>query len=121
MTLAKVRGTRGEQLAKQYLQKQGLKYIASNWSCKVGEVDIIMHDPADDTRVFVEVRLRAPTQFGQGFETVARQKQTKLIRAAQYYQLKEDYWGHLRFDVISIIDVPNSSPEIEYIKDAFTL
>lgn len=63
--------------------------MAANWLCKFGEIDLIMQDGS--TRVFVEVKLRAPTSFGEGFETVTRQKQEKIIRAVKCYQQKEDY------------------------------
>lgn len=117
MVTTREAGSRGEQLARSYLEKKGYRYIASNWSCKVGEVDLIMEYRG--IRVLIEVRLRAPTQFGFGFETVARQKQKKLIRTAKYYQQKERYWGDIQFDVISIVDIPTGEPEIEHIENAF--
>lgn len=110
-------GTRGEELARQYLEQQGMTFITANWLCKTGEIDLIMQD--SDTRVFVEVRLRAPTSFGLGFETVAWQKQRKLIRTAKFYQQTHRYWGDIRFDVISIVDQPGKEPVIEHIPYAF--
>ena len=52
--------------------------------CKLGEIDLVMLDGF--IRVFVEVKLRSPTSFGEGFETVTRQKQEKIIRTVRYYQ-----------------------------------
>lgn len=115
-------GQKGEAIARAYLKKKGYKFLASNWLCKAGELDLIMFDPSDDCRVIVEVRLRQPTVFGQGDETVAWQKQKKLIRAAKWYQQKEQYWGNLRFDVISIeLALPAAVPDITHIQDAFTV
>ncbi|MFH1354446.1 MAG: YraN family protein [bacterium] len=111
-------GRRGEQIARHYLEKLGLKFVAANWLCKTGEVDLIMQ--AGSTRVFVEVRMRAPTSYGEGFETVAWEKQRKLIRTAQYYQQKEDWWGDVRFDVVSIV-MMEPGPEIEHIEYAFEI
>jgi len=91
--------------------------VANNWSCKTGEVDLIMRD--GECLVFVEVRLRQPTSYGEGFETVAHNKQRKLIRTALYYQQKENYWGDIRFDVVSIVMREEGSPVIEHIEHAF--
>ena len=110
-------GTRGEDIARAYLERAGLKFVAANWSCKAGEVDLLMRHRF--TLVFVEVRLRAPTVFGEGFETVGRDKQRKLIRTAQYYQQKENYWGDIRFDVISIVAREDGEFEIDHIAHAF--
>jgi len=83
----------------------------------MGEIDLVMQDVS--TRVLVEVRLRRRTYYGQGLDTVAWQKQQKLIRTAKLYQQKENYWGDIRFDVVSIEMTENSEPEITHIKDAF--
>lgn len=119
MAITRALGFAGEALAREYLEAKGYVFVAANWSVKAGEIDLIMQD--GDTRVLIEVRLRAPTGFGAGFDTVARQKQLKLIRTARWYQQKENYWGHLRFDVVSIIHAPESTPTIEHISHAFTL
>lgn len=110
-------GSFGERAALQYLTAQGYRLVAANWRAKVGEVDLIMQD--GPTRVFVEVRLRRPTFFGEGLDTVASQKQQKLIRTAKLYQQKEDWWGDIRFDVVSITHEAGIEPAIEHIKDAF--
>jgi len=70
-------------------------------------------------RVMVEVRTRRQTTYGRGEETVFWQKQQKLLRAAQFYQQKEDWWGAVRFDVVSIT-LAGGVPEIEHITHAFT-
>lgn len=119
MATTRARGTTGETLAREYLEKKGYKFLTANWLVKAGEIDLIMQD--GDTRVLVEVRLRAPTSYGTGYDTVAWQKQQKLIRTARWYQQAENYWGNIRFDVISIIDIPNGTPEIEHITHAFSV
>lgn len=110
-------GTRGEQAAKEFLEQRGLVYIESNFRCKMGEVDLIFQDK--DERVFVEVRTRQQTSFGDGSDTVFYQKQKKLIKTAKYYQQKKNYWGDIRFDVVSIVLSGKAAPIITYIPDAF--
>lgn len=112
------RGKHGEAIAKYYLEKKGYRFLAKNWLCKVGELDLVMQDKS--TRVIVEVRLRSPTSFGAGFETIGRQKQKKLIRATKYYQQKENYWGDIRFDVVSITLTEKNTAKIEHIEHAFS-
>ncbi len=111
------KGAAGEQAAKKYLENLGLQFLEANWSCKTGEIDLIFQD--GETRVFVEVRSRAHTTFGDGAETVYWQKQQKLIKTARMYQVKEKYWGDARFDVVSITFQYQKPPLITHIKDAF--
>ena len=111
------KGAEGEHIAKEYLEKLGLQFIQANWSWKTGEIDLIFQD--NTTRVFIEVRSRSQTTFGEGSETVYWQKQQKLIKTARMYQVKENYWGDARFDVISIIFQHQEPPVITHIKDAF--
>ena len=50
-------GSDAEQLAATYLQQQGLILVTSNYSCRFGEIDLIMRD--GKSLVFVEVRFAA--------------------------------------------------------------
>ena len=118
-TAKQVVGDTGEALARRHLEGIGLTFVAANWRCKVGEVDLIMRDEADQTLVFVEVRTRRPTRYGRGSDTVAHEKQRKLINTARYYQQKMNYWNDLRFDVVSVEVAPNQAAQVEHISDAF--
>lgn len=111
-------GAYGETVARRYLEAAGLRFITANWRCKLGEIDLIMQDEGS-TRVFVEVRLRRPTSYGAGQDTVAWQKQRKLRRAVAWYQQEVNYWGNIRFDVVSITAQEPAPPLIEHITDAF--
>lgn len=116
-TLKRKIGDSGEDTAREYLEAKGLRHITSNWACKMGEIDLIMQDK--DTRVFVEVRTRRPTTYGAGLETVAYQKQQKILRTAKLYQQQQNYWNNIRFDVVSIEMAPGKEPAITHISDAF--
>lgn len=112
-----IAGQAGERAARAWLEAKGYRFVAANWNCKLGEIDLIMRHQGE--LVFVEVRLRRPTSFGAGLDTVARQKQRRIINTAKWYQQKMEYWGPIRFDVVSIEWVEGSQPKIEHIKDAF--
>ncbi|WP_293942146.1 MULTISPECIES: YraN family protein [unclassified Sphingobacterium] len=108
-------GAQGEQLAMEYLIRMGCKIVLRNWRYKNLEVDLIVKD--GDTLVFVEVKTRSRTDFGEPFEFVNIPKQRRLIRAAQAYILKHAYVGEVRFDVVAVTNGAHS--ELTYIKDAF--
>jgi putative endonuclease len=113
-------GNQAEEIALQYLQKYGLTLLDKNYTTRLGEIDIIMLDKANDTLVFVEVRYRANNSFGTSVETVIRSKQQKIIRTALLFlQAQQKYQDFVcRFDVIGI-ESELKYPKIYWIKDAF--
>ena len=99
-------GSRFEQLACDYLQQQGLRLVVQNWQQpKVGELDLVMvaTGAAWSTLVFIEVRQRQRSNFGDAALSVTASKQAKIVKAAQYflqqYPQYSDY--ECRFDVIA--------------------
>jgi putative endonuclease len=114
-------GNVGEKIARQYLEEKGYRWLASNWQCKAGELDLVMLDPIEGCRVIVEVRLRRATTYGQGDETVAWQKQKKLLRTIAWYQQKEKYWGDIRCDIVSIEVKPDGHHSVSHIDYAVGL
>src|ERR1700738_197807 len=93
-------GRRAEEEACVFLQKQGLRLIARNYLCRLGEIDLIMQDHS--SLVFIEVRCRKPSIFGTAAETVTSLKQGKIIKTAMYY-LREQRLSQeqtCRFDVV---------------------
>lgn len=93
-------GQEGEKLALQYLNKQGLVWIESNFRRPFGEIDLIMQDRA--TLVFVEVRSREKSQFGGAAASITPAKQRRLILAAQAWLKRYKQLPPCRFDVIAI-------------------
>ncbi|MCJ7547147.1 MAG: YraN family protein [Deltaproteobacteria bacterium] len=114
----KALGSRGEDLAVQYLKKRGFKVIERNYRCSVGEIDLIAREK--NTLVFVEIKARSSFEYGLPQDAVDRFKQKKLIEVARSYMaehhLKDDIIA--RFDVVAIHLTP-TGPAIELIKDAF--
>ena len=100
--LARHTGEQAEQRAQAYLISQGLQAVTRNYRCKLGEIDLIMRD--GELLVFVEVRFRSTSGFGTAAETVTRQKQQKIIRAAAYFLKSEGLTEQVscRFDVVSL-------------------
>jgi len=94
-------GKNYETVAERFLIERGFILIERNFSCRMGEIDLIMRDK--DTLVFLEVRFRSHSHFGDPLETVTRNKQKKISRAAQYYLIQHKLNDTpCRFDVIGI-------------------
>ena len=79
-----------EEAAKKYLLDKGLKFIKSNYECKLGEIDLIMQDK--DTLVFVEVRFRSSQKYGGALASISASKRSKIIRTAKLYLLERDLY-----------------------------
>ncbi len=95
-----------EQQACEYLQAQGLRLVAQNWQQpKIGELDLIMIEagPAWSTLVFIEVRQRKRSVYGDAALSVTTSKQRKVIKAAQYFLQQHPEYARYdcRFDVIA--------------------
>ena len=109
-------GSLAELHAREYLVSQGLQWLASNYRCRMGEIDLIMRD--GDYLVFVEVRARTSNAFGGAMASVTNSKRQKLIKTASLYLLVNQLYDTqpIRFDVLSLEGVP---PNIGWIKNAF--
>ena len=106
-------GLEAEDLAAVYLQRRGLKLKARNYSCRLGEIDLVLLDGA--TVVFVEVRQRASRAFGGAAESITARKRKKLIAAARHFLAHEQRLPACRFDAVLV----DGEGRVEWIRDAF--
>jgi putative endonuclease len=109
-------GALAEQLAAQYLQKQGLKLVQTNYRTRYGEIDLILQDAG--VLVFAEVRLRSNAAFGGAAASIDARKQGKLLKTAQIYLSGLKQIPPCRFDAVLMQSA--SLNQIEWIKNAFT-
>ncbi|MDT8282331.1 MAG: YraN family protein [Gammaproteobacteria bacterium] len=93
-------GEDAEAACLTHLKSQGLKLVSKNFSCRQGEIDIIMLDKT--MLVFIEVRFRKNTSFGGGLESVTPAKQLKLRRTAELFLQQNSQYKNARFDVVSM-------------------
>ena len=107
-------GISGEELAIEYLKKQGLKVVEQNVRLTVGEIDVVCYD--GDVLVFVEVKYRADSTVGNPFEAVTSAKQRTISKVASYYCLTHGYGTSTpcRFDVAAVL-----GEQIKVIQNAF--
>jgi putative endonuclease len=99
-TARQLAGDAGEDAALAHLQKHGLTLIERNFSCRGGELDLVMRD--GPTIVFVEVRRRASSAYGGAAATIGRAKQARLTVAANTWLRRYRMPPACRFDVVAI-------------------
>ena len=113
----KTLGSKGEDIAVEFLRHKGFRILEKNYKTFVGEIDIIALD--GETVVFIEVKTRANDSFGYPFEAVHSKKRLKLRNLALLYMKKQGKEIPIRFDVLSIMCASNGHKQIEHIVDAF--
>ena len=107
-------GNTGENLATEYLEKQGYIILERNFYWKQGEIDIIAKDKNEI--VFIEVKSRSNKLFGIPSEAVTKQKIKHLFRTARYFLYKNKMINeYIRFDVVEIL-IKSGKFNINHIK-----
>jgi putative endonuclease len=112
-------GRWGEKYCERFLRQKGFTTIARNFTCKLGEIDLIVTD-SESIIVFVEVRTKTDESYTTAQETVTPRKQMRLIRTAKYflktYKVKD---RPLRFDVVAVVLGRKGRPQIRHYENAF--
>lgn len=98
-------GRAGEDLAAEFLQRQGMVIVERNFTCPRGEIDIIARD--GDAIVFVEVKTRRNLALGSPLEAVTGAK-LRRIRMLSGIWLREqtEYFASIRIDALGIVMEP---------------
>lgn len=110
-------GNWGETKACEFLQNKGFEILEKNYRYKHTEVDLIAKK--NKLLIFVEVKTRSGTGFGMPEEFVNRTKAKLVMYAAEHYIFEKNWVHDLRFDIISIIILPDKSFKVNHIEDAF--
>ncbi len=126
-------GKAGEDLAVAWYEARGYEVLARNWSCRDGELDIVLR--RDRLHVFCEVKARSSSAFGLPAEAVGGLKQARVRRLAALWFADlsrsaaaaetvgarggragrgANTGGPVRFDVASVLD-----GEVAVIEGAF--
>ena len=95
-------GVSGEHKAVKYLKQKGYRIVMTNYTCVVGEIDIICEK--NDTIIFVEVKQRESLKYGYPREAVTKHKINKIrMVATNYLKFRRLTNQQVRFDVIDIL------------------
>lgn len=101
MSDTKSLGAIGEDLAANYLVKNGYRILSRNFTYGKYEVDIIAENKEFIT--FVEVKTRAEDPLDPPANAITRDKQKAIIWAAEGYIKRFRIDKESRFDVITVI------------------
>jgi putative endonuclease len=95
-------GKCGEDYARRKLEQQGWSFVAANWYCASGELDLIMRD--GQHLVFVEVKTRRGDGAGRAEESISANKTKRLLLSGEWFlaehpELGDPIW---RVDLVAI-------------------
>ena len=117
---AKLLGRWGEKRCEKFLNRKGLRTLTRNYSCRTGEIDLIMVD-TDRTIVFVEVKSRAGESFTNVEDVLTYPKKTRMTKAARYFLSSQKIQDRpYRFDFIACILPASGPPAIRHYPNAFS-
>ncbi len=108
------RGAAAERLAEQHLCAAGLRVLARNYQCRLGEIDLVCSE--GDVLVFVEVRQRRSERYGGAAGSITAAKRLRILSAARHYLMRLGREPACRFDVVLLRGVTR---QIEWIRSAF--
>ena len=117
----KDKGLYFEQQALNWLQQKGLKSVQQNYSCRLGEIDLIMLH--QDTLCFIEVKYRKNNAFGGTAYSIPVSKQRKITKAALTFisSHKKFQQHNYRFDALFISPGERfRDASVEWIQNAFS-
>jgi putative endonuclease len=109
-------GKLGEELAVEFLRKEGYEILETNWTFQKAEVDIIAKK--ENTLAIVEVKTRSSLDFGLPQDFVKPKKIQLLVKAVNEYVVSNNLDVEVRFDIIAIHKTGKSFV-IEHLIDAF--
>lgn len=111
-------GAQAEDFAARYVQDQGYTVIAQNYHQRCGEIDLIAC--RDQVLIFVEVRRRKVSGYGDALQSVTPAKQRKIYQTAQLFLQQYPQYQDFdcRFDVLALHQI-GQSLQVDWIEAAF--
>ncbi len=109
-------GKKGEQLAVDFLLKNGYDIVERNYRFDKAEVDIIAQK--SDILAIIEVKTRSTTDFGNPQDFVKPKQIQRLVKAVDEYVTTNRLDVEVRFDIVAIVK-EGKNFKIEHLEDAF--
>ncbi|GAA5091659.1 YraN family protein [Chryseobacterium ginsengisoli] len=110
-------GKKAEDLAVEYLQKNGYKILVRNFRFQKSEIDIVAEK--DNLIIVIEVKARSTDAFMLPQEAVTKTKIRLIVSATNHYLEEFNKNQEVRFDIISVLPDEKKNLIIEHITDAF--
>jgi putative endonuclease len=94
-------GDAAERRAAEFLVDLGFTILQRNYTCRLGEIDLVCEQGS--TLCFVEVRMRTQDRFGEAIETLTPAKLKRIALTARHYLMRHHLeQRECRFDVVTI-------------------
>lgn len=110
-------GKKAEDLAADFLLKNGYRILVRNFRFQKAEIDIIAEK--ENLIIVVEVKARSTGVFMLPQEAVTKTKIKSIVAAANHYLEEFNKDQEVRFDIISVLPDEKKNLIIEHITDAF--
>ena len=110
-------GKKAEDLAAEYLIKNGYRILVRNYRYQKAEIDIISEK--DNLIIIIEVKARSTDFFILPQEAVTKCKIKSIVTAANHFMEEFNKNLEVRFDIISVLPDEKGNLIIEQIPDAF--
>ena len=108
-------GTRGEDIAAEFLEKTGFKILHRNYRIGHSDIDILALDGS--TLVFIEVRTKLKIDRGMPEETLTSQKLRRMRKTAETYIAINSVDSLTRLDALCIVlDSEGKTRHLEHYK-----
>lgn len=115
MDRRKVFGTRGEDLAAAFFLERGFRIVRRNWSCRMGEIDLIVE--RDGILHFVEVKTRRTATYGHPEEAITEAKLRHFARAIEAYLASSSRSVRsYQADALAISILEGGSPQFHFVE-----
>ena len=110
-------GSRGEDIAMEWLREQGFYIMERNWRIGHHEIDIIAQHY--DTIHFVDGVTRERRRFLATYDSITKQKCDALRKGALAYRTIHRIPLEIEFDLIAIIIDDHGNHTLEYTEHIF--
>ncbi|HEX5497754.1 MAG TPA: YraN family protein, partial [Thermomicrobiales bacterium] len=94
-----------------WLEARGFAFVAANWRCQAGEIDLVARDGAE--LVFVEVKTRRGERSGRAEEAVTSAKARRLLASGAAFVAAHPAYADAiwRVDLVAITLGPTGAVE----------
>lgn len=115
MPSTRERGQSAEHLVKCHYEAQGYEHLESNYRYGRAEIDLIFLKETEAVLVFVEVKARSRTDFGEPESFVSAAQADRITSAAEDYVYAINWKKDIRFDIASV----GAADTLRIFEDAF--
>lgn len=111
-------GRLGEEMAGEFLRRQGFRKVVSNYRCRLGEIDLVAME--GEMLVFVEVKSKTGTFHGRPEEMLTFAKRRRLTLLARFFLTERGWLSRpARFDVVTVDWGLEREGAVTHYRDAF--